>query len=210
MMIGHGYNLVSRLRFYPFLAVSTASAFTVFLYSDYRPILIGLAVLVPAYTWIWLESLYLFWQQPILYQPYTLQRLASYLYLLELFLFVAAAAGIQVLFLVPAWIIIPVSALVYGFAQYDLFSLYRLDPSYILRTSIVGTILAVQLQLVLNTLPTQFLLYSGLMAMFFYVWVGLTKQANQQQALIPSQVWPYAVISGVGAVATFITSLWIV
>lgn len=209
-VIGHGYGLSSRLRFYPFLAISTASAFTIFLYSDYRPMLLGLTLLVPAYTWIWLESLYLFWQQPLSYQPYTLQRLASYLYLLELFMFVAAASGIQVLFLVPTWAVILVSAVVYCLIQYDLLSLCRLEPSYALRVSLAGTILAVQLQLVLNTLPTQFLLYSGLMTLFFYAWIGLTKLSNQQESVPASQIWPYALISGVGAIATFVTSLWIV
>ncbi len=211
MSIGYGYHVLSRLRFYPFLAVSTTSAFIVFLYTDYRPILLGITFVVPAYTWIWTESLYLFWQQPVLYQPYTLQRLASYLYLLEIFLFVAAISGLQVLFLVPTWITLPVSAALYLFVQYDVLFLSRLDSAYAWKVAFVGTILAIQLQVVLQTLPTHFLLYSGLMTIFFYAWLGLTKQAaNPQQPYTRRQVLPYALVSTLGAVMTFVSSLWIV
>lgn len=208
-IVGHGYGMMSRLRFYPFLAISTASAFTVFMYSDYRPVLWGVGAVVPAYIWLWTESLYLFWQQPALYQPYTLQRLASYLYLLELFLFVAAAAGVQVLFQVPVWIVLPACALVYWVIQYDLLSICRIERPYAVKVAFVGTILAVQLQLVLNALPTHFLLYAGMMTLFFYAWIGLSRLSANQEPVLRSQVLPYAVVSAVGAITTFFTSLWI-
>ncbi|MEK0326372.1 MAG: hypothetical protein QQN63_11780, partial [Nitrosopumilus sp.] len=54
-------------------------------------------------TWIWLESLFLYWQQSAQYQAHTLQKVAGYLYLTEIFLFSVALIGAQVLLQIPFW-----------------------------------------------------------------------------------------------------------
>ncbi|MBI4121885.1 MAG: hypothetical protein HY461_00985 [Parcubacteria group bacterium] len=205
LLIGQGYRLSSRLRFYPFLFITTASALTVFLYSDYRALLIAITLLVPMYTWIWLESLYLFWQQPVSYQPYSLQRLAAYLYLLEMFLFVAAAAGAEVLFQIPSVIVVPVAAMIYGLVQYDLLMMFRLKQPYAARVAAVGAILAFQLHIVLNALPTHFLMYAGLMVLFFYTWIGLARLATQPQGVHRKQILPYALVSSIGSFVIFVS-----
>jgi len=205
IIIGMGVSFVSRLRFIPFIFISWLSAFVIFLYSDQPYVVWPIIILIPAINWVWLESLYLYWQRPEFYQPYSLQRIANYFYLLEIFLFITAVIGLQILMQVPIWMILILAVLVLFYIQYDYLLLHQLDKIESLIISLLGTILAGELYLVLNLLPTHFFMYGILISIFFYLWLGIGKQILRRNKELKYIKLPM-ILGGLGAIAIFITS----
>ena len=206
--ISRGQLLTTKLRFLAFPLLTFLSAFSILLFSDYGPLLYFVAFIVPLILWIWLESLYLLWQQPQSYQAYTLQSLSNYLYLITIFLFIVAATGIQVLFQAPFWLTAVVVALVFWLLQVDQLVLYKIKFPESALFAILGTFLGMQLFFVLNLLPTHFFLYGLFISLFFYSWLGIGRQLLQRNMTI-SKSMPYVIISLSGFFITFFTSLWI-
>ena len=206
--IAHGQLFVTKLRFLAFPLLTFFSAFSIILFSDYGPFLYFVGFVVPLILWIWLESLYLLWQQPQSYQAYTLQSLSNYLYLITIFLFIVAATGMQVLFQAPFWLSAAIVALVFWLLQVDQLVLYKIKFPESSLFAILGTFLGMQLFFVLNLLPTHFFLYGLFISLFFYSWLGIGRQVLQRNQTI-SKSLPYVIIPLGGLLLTFFTSLWI-
>ncbi len=209
IFIGAGHPFISRLRFYPFLFLLWASGLTVFFFSENIFLLWGLLVLLPLCTWIWLESLFLFWQRPISYQAYTLEKLSNYLYLLSLMLFTTAIVGLQTFIQVPFGISISVSALVYFFIQFDLYSIHKIALKHTLIFSAFGTLLGVQLLLVLNLLPTHFFLYGLIIMLFYYIYNELVIQLLKKRQQGELKLTIPLVIAGLSASIIFFSTYFI-
>lgn len=208
VLIGAGTSLFSRLRFAPFLVISWLSTLVIFLYSDQPFVIWPLIILITAMNWIWLESLYLFWQRPKYYQPYSLQRIANYAYLIELFLLVTAVIGLQILIQVPLWQMLLVIMAVVWAIQYDYFLLHKLDKQEGLIIALIGTIMAGELYLVLNLLPTHFYMYGIIISLFFYIWLGICKQVLRRKKDLKYIKVPI-ILGSAGIVVSFVTSLLI-
>lgn len=206
ILIGIGNPLASRLRFAPFLLISWLSTLVIFLFSDQAFVIWPLIIIITALNWIWLESLYLFWQRSRYYQPYSLQRIANYAYLIELFLFITAVIGIQTLLQVPLWqMLLLIMAVSIGI-QYDFFLLHKLDKKESLIIALIGSIMAGELYLVLNLLPTHFYMYGIVISLFFYIWLGICKQVLRRKKDFKYIKAPL-IIGSAGIFITFVTSL---
>lgn len=206
-IIGSGEPLKSRYRFALFPVLLTISGYTVLLYSEYPPAHTALLVIIPAFVGLWLEILYYFWQRPDLYHPYSLQKVASYLYLVEIFLFVAALVGVQVLVQLPAWIATLIATLIFWLIQMDMLRLHQFDTLKAFVFALFGTILATELLVALNLLPTHFFMEGAVLALFFYAWFGIGKQFLQKEVDKP-QVVAYVVVAAVGSLVTMVSSFW--
>lgn len=208
IFIGAGYPLKTRLRFLPFLLITSLSAYILFLYSDNSFVIWAIIVILPAIVWIYLESLYLFWQRSSQYQAHTLQRIAHYLYIIEVFLLATALIGVQILLQVDFWIISSALAALFFAIQYDYFLLNKFAARESLVMSGLGTVMALEFSIVLNLLPTHFFMYGLIISLFFYVWLGISRQVLQRR-LDSRRVITRLAIAGTGAVSVFITSLLI-
>lgn len=206
-VIGAGEPVKSRYRFALFPVLLSISGFTILLYSDYPPAQYALLGIVPLFTGLWLEILYSFWQRPDLYHPYTLQKVAGYFYLVELFLFVAALVGVQVLVQFPGWLMTLTGTVVFWLVQIDLLRLHQFDTLKTAVFALFGTILATELLVALNLLPTHFFMAGMLVALFFYAWLGIGKQFLLKEIDVP-QITTYVVVSSLGSFLTIISSLW--
>ena len=207
VIIGHGYPLFSRLRFSPYLIFTWIGGLSIFLFTDSRALLITLSIVIPSMLFLWLESVYIFWQRSELYQTYTLQRAAGFLYLIALFLFIAGLTGLQVLLQIPMWLTSVIVALVFGIMQFDLLQLHRLEFKESLIFAGLGSILAHQLFVVLNLLPTHFFMYGLFSSLLFYIWNGIGCQVLKRQTQKLSQL-SYIIIGSLGVVILFVSSLW--
>lgn len=208
MLISRGFHLSARLRFFPFLLLTWLSGLSVFLFSESRGFLFVLTILIASMIFLWLESLYLFWQQPESYQASTLPQLANYLYLVMLFLFVSGLTGLQILMQIPIWLTGMIVIAIVALIQYDLLQLHNVDSRKSQIFTTIGSLLFLQLFIILNLLPTHFFMYGLISALFFYVWLGIGRQALKRELEQRSQL-NYIIVSSVGFVATFISSIWI-
>ena len=208
IFIGAGQPLRTRLRFFPFLFILWVSGIFVFLFQEQAWILWGFIIILPLMTWIWLESLFLYWQQSAQYQAHTLQKVAGYLYLTEIFLFSVALIGAQVLLQIPFWATFLLSAIVYWWLQYDLFRLNQIEAHRSSIYALFGTLLALELVLVLNLLPTHFFMYGLVVSLFFHSWFGIMIQVLHKKKEIKSTAF-YLGVSGIGTGIVFFTSLFL-
>ena len=208
IIIGMGLKLKVRLRFLPFSILFLTSVFAICLFSDSVIFLIALLTITPIILWAWHENIYLFWQHPFRYQAYTLERLANYFYLLNLFLFIYALTGIQILLQIPFWAVLIVAASVFMIIQYDLFMLHKLQKQKSLFFSLIGTIMGLEALMINNLLPTQFLFYGLSIMLLFYIWLGVGKQYLENPDA-ENKGLTYILIGGIGFIASYITSFWI-
>lgn len=209
IFIGAGHPFISRLRFYPFLFFTWASGLSVFFFTE-EPILQWFLIIVlPLVSWIWLENLFLFWQRSTSYQAYSLQKLGNYLYLLKLFLFTTAVIGLQVLIQLPFWFSYLLSTIGFYFIQFDLFSLHKIQSKNSFVFAAFGTILGMELLLVLNLLPTHFFLYGLIIVLFYYVWNELVLQLLKQKKRASIKITQHILTATLGAVIAFFTTYFL-
>lgn len=210
IFIGAGHSFFSRIRFYPFLLILWSSGLMVFFFSENQFLLWGLLILLPIATWIWLESLFLFWQRPVSYQAYTLEKLSNYLYLFALMLFTTAAIGLQTFIIqIPFWLSIGGSALVYFFVQYDLYSIHKIESRQTLTFAAFGTLLGIQLLLVLNLLPTHFFLYGLIIMLFYYIYNEVVLQLLKKKKQGELKLVVPIIVASLSALIVFFTTYFI-
>lgn len=208
IFIGAGHSFKSRLRFFPFLLFTWLSGYSILLYSDTPSILWVLIFLLPLMSWIWLESLYLFWQRSLEYQAYTLERIATYLYNITVFLVASSVIGLQVLLQLPIWITTVTIVLTFFILVQDLFHLYKLNSREVLIYALLGSVLIFELAFVLNLLPTHFFMYGLSIALFYYLWCGIINQVLRRKSR-KLVVTSYLIVTSIGACLGVISSLFI-
>jgi hypothetical protein len=208
IFIGAGYPVRARLRFFPFLAILWGAGIGVLSFSEQSLAIWGSLMALPVLAWIWMESLYLFWQRSLAYQANTVQRIASYLYLVGIFLYSVAAVGLQIFMQIPLWLVLVVSAGIYFGVQFDYFMLQQRKREEAIVYSLIGTILSLQLVLVLNLLPTHFFLYGLTIVLFFYTWLGIITQALKRRK-DGLKIRMYLTVSATGTLAVFFSALFV-
>lgn len=206
--VGMGQELGARLRFLIFPFITWVSSLTIIAFYDVMWFGIGLTLLVSGALWVWFETLFLLWQMPEFYQPYSLQKLANYFYLFELFLFVSALMGLSILMQLPFWMILVSCTFFVWFIQYDLLKLQQRETKESLAFSLIGTLLAAQLFIALNFLPTQIFFDGIVMGLFFYTWLGIGLQVLQKQIDRQQQIL-FVSLSSIGIVIVFATTFLI-
>lgn len=204
--LGAGKPFSSKIRFSIFPHLFLASSYFFFLISDHPTTLTALMILVPVILWFWFENIYLFWQRTDQYQAYTLERLASYFYVLLVFIFAYSLTGAQVLMQISFWIVLFLFVGVIGLLLFDLLQLHKFDPMESFTLSIIGVTLAAQLMFSLSILPAHFLLVSISIALFFYFWAGMCKLILSRSVTLKGQV-TYITIASIGFVSVFVSSL---
>jgi len=209
IFIGAGHSFFSRIRFYPFLFIVWASGLSIIFFSENTYLLWGMFILLPLCTWIWLESLFLFWQRPVSYQAYTLEKLSSYLYLFALMLYTTAMVGLQTFIQIPFSFSMVISAIIYFFIQYDLYALHKLLLKHTMIFAAFGTILGVQLLFVLNLLPTHFFLYGLIIMLFYYIYTELVLQLLKKKKKGDLSMTLPIVIASLSALVLFFSTYFI-
>lgn len=208
LLVGKGVKIKQKIHFGSFLLLSWASIITVFLFNDLNSISLWLIFVLPLLHGIWLETLFFFWQQPISYQPYTLQKLANYLYLVAIFFAVVALTGLMIYMQWPFYLIWVLLGLLFWIINFDLLILQAFEKQEAAIISAIGSVIGMQIYLVAHLLPGNFFLYAVLVALFFYLWFGIIK-AYQQKRWQRKMIYSYISISSAGIIAALFTTFWI-
>jgi len=207
--IGTFHPMDSRLRFLPFPIILLASVFVTLSFLERGITIVSICLLTLAAIWLWYESLYMFWQQPEQYQPYTLQRLSVPLYLMAIFFLCTALNGMYVYLQMKFIGVLIFGVLTLLILFFDVYSLCQFDSEKARIAAIASAFVAVEGMLAISYLPTHIFMQAVLMSLMFYALVGLTRLWAQQD-LRRSQVIPYVIISCIGFIVTIGSSLWIV
>lgn len=207
--VGAFHPMPSRLRFllFPFiLAGSTMALLTI---SEPSVMPLAVAALSTALVWIWYESLYLFWQQPMLYQPYTLQRLSSHVHVYAMFVAMSALTGIQVYLQMRFWGVVLFAGIIVASLLADVLSLSQVSREKFALALVCGAFLGIEWFVAISYLPTHVFFTGILMAIYLYVWLGVTR-LWAQQTWQRAELIPYIAIGVSGFIVTIGSTLWIV
>lgn len=207
--IGAGHPVLSRIRFFVFPFLLIGSSFTLLTFLDRALWVFAVVFGTGIMLWLWYESLYLFWQQPQWYQPYTLQRLSSFLYVVLFFIFDLALSGLYVYLQMRFWGVAAVLAFVCLLLLADAFSLAQMPRAQAFLAAALGAFAAAELFLAVSYLPTHPVVMATLMAVFLYLWLGLGKLWGQNSCTRP-QVAPYVAVSASGFLITIVSAFWII
>src|SRR3989338_3319017 len=156
------------------------SAISVFLFLESSTLRMGLGAITGFFLYFYSENLFGFVHLPVLYQPHALQNLTMVLQVLGTFFFSAAAYAM--LLFVP---VIPLLALVVLFTPYIFLAICmslwmgKAPHEIIRRYAIGGTVLFVELFVALSYFPTTFLLNAALLAIFLYLFLGMSRAQVQ-------------------------------
>lgn len=207
--VGAFYPMTSRLRFLAFPFVLVTSVFCLLAISEQSTGMLVIAALSSALIWIWYECLYIFWQQPQQYQPYSLQRLSSHLHVFAIFVATAALTGLHVYLQMRFWGTVIMAFLALSLLLADVLFLSQIANDKIVPALVLGILLGAEWFIAISYLPTHVFFTGILMAIFLYVWLGVTKLWSQQ-TWQRSELIPYVAIAVSGFVMTIGSTLWIV
>lgn len=207
--IGAFHAMDSRLRFLPFPLILVSSVFLTMSFLERGSTMLAIGLLTSVVIWLWYESLYMFWQQPEQYQPYTLQRLSVPLYLIAIFFLTTALNGLYVYLQMKFGGVLVFGGLALGILFLDVYTLCQFEKNKAQLASAASTFVALEALLAISYLPTHIYMQAILMCLMFYALVGLTRLWAQQD-LRRSQVLPYILVSCVGFLVTIGSTLWIV
>ncbi|MEK7665918.1 MAG: hypothetical protein AAB337_03520 [Patescibacteria group bacterium] len=152
------------------------SASLVFLFLDADVLRVALGIITAFFLYFYAENLFGFLHLPVFYQPHALQNLTIVLQVLGMFFFVASAHAF--LLFVP---FIPITALLIFYAPYVFASVSmslwmgKAPREIIRRYAIGGTLLFVEFFIVLSYLPSTFTTNAAVLAVFYYLFLGLTR-----------------------------------
>ena len=152
------------------------SASLVFLFLDADLLRVALGILTAFFLYFYAENLFGFVHLPVLYQPHALQNLTIVLQVLGMFFFVAGAHAF--LLFVP---FVPIMALLIVYAPYVFASVSmslwmgKAPREIIRRYAMGGMLLFVEFFIALSFLPSTFTTNAAMLAVFYYLFLGLTR-----------------------------------
>lgn len=164
----------------------------VFLFLEADSLRVALGMITAFFLYFYGENLFGFVHLPAFYQPHALQNLTIVLQVLGMFFFVA---GLHALLLFVPFI--PLFVLVIIFVPYTFASIGmslwmgKAPRELISRYAIGGTVLFVEFFIVLSFLPSTFTTNAAMLAVFYYLFLGLTRaqiQAKLSRRLIKRYV----------------------
>lgn len=180
----------------------------VFLFLDSATLRLGLSVIAAFFLYFYAEHLFGFVHLPVFYQPHALQNLTMVLQVLAMFFFVAGLHAF-VLF-VP---FIPLIVLVILLIPYTCASIFlslwmgKAPRDIQRRYAVGGTILFTELFIALSFLPSTFTTSAALLAICFYLFLGLTR-AHVQAKLTRRLVRRYLGLSFLMLVLVIMSARW--
>lgn len=184
------------------------SAVMLFLFLDTQVARIAISVTVALLSYFYAEQLFMFVHLPATYQPYALQNLTGILGVLSLFFFVAGSHALLLfervplvvlaVFFFPITFAIIFKSLWTANVPHDVSRLYALG----------GAVLFTELFASVSYLPTTFLTNAAILAILFYLFLGISR-AQSLAKLSRPLLSRYLSVGAVMLVAVIVTAQWV-
>ncbi|MFA5187852.1 MAG: hypothetical protein WC460_00645 [Patescibacteria group bacterium] len=194
------------LSLLPFLFLIT-TVFFLFILNDnwIRHAIIASFVIISGF---YLENIFLYFNQPDVYQLETLENFSSFLILIIFFLLAVNLNSLSVFINLPLWLLsiillicltlLLLAGFWFGKLKHELKTVYLLIINIIILEVFWG----------LSFLPTNFYVSSIILTIFFYFSWGIIK-AKLHDELDRKNIWRYLAISSILIFLIIITSSWI-
>ena len=165
----------------------------------------GLTALFLALFW---EHVFRFVHLPGTYQPYSLEQTSLVLHFISVFFLAEVFYGLNTFLQVPIWLLTIVAAVVAGIFVYETLWMSKLRDKLSIRVAAIGALLFAELFWALSLLPTSFKVNAAVLAVLFYVFLGLVR-ASLLQRLTQEVLRRYVLIGGGLIFLLFVTAQWI-
>lgn len=190
----------------PFFYLMSSLFLFLFLEDNVSKILLGLIVTIG--TWLYSENLFAFYHLPSTYQAYALEYLSLAIYVMSAFFFASGAYGSQLFLQLPVWV--PALAVFWMTlaSAYGVFWVSKVDPDISNIFAFVGALIMTEFYFMLAMLPTSFMSNAAAFAVFFYLFLGLSR-AHLLEKLTSSVLRRYLTIGSLLLLVIFATARWV-
>lgn len=206
-LLGYEWKSPSFWIFFlsPLALVFSAVLFLLFTEGVYMIWAIGL--LTTFLTFIYLENLFTFYYLPANYQPYALEYMSLAIYLCLVFFLSSGLYAMKLFLLLPFWIPGIILFSVALLTCIGMFWVSKVNISTSIHYTIAGAIAIAQLYIAIGMLPTGFIVNGALLAIMFYVYLGLSR-AHVLEKLTRKVLMRYVVTGTVFSGMMLLTAQW--
>lgn len=184
------------------------SSFGLLFFLEYPTERAGLAVITSLMVFFFAEQLFSYVHTPANYQAYAIEHLSLAMNVITLFFLSAVGFGLRLFLQLPLYLLAPVFLVVAAFAIYGTLWVSKVEHKQALPYALAGAILTTELFSVIMFLPTGFYTNAAMLALFVYLFLGLTRARFMDQLTRPT-VQRYLVIGGGLFAAIVGTARWI-
>ena len=156
----------------------------------------------------YIEHLFHYLHLPTRYQAYTLEHLSLVLNILTIYFISVVGFGARMFLSIPLWFACVVFFLVAFFVIFDMLWVSKVEAKMAWPYAIAGTVLATEIFAAVSFLPTGFYVNAAILAVFFYLFLGLTR-AHFLDALTHTLVRRYLAIASFLFVIIMGTAQWL-
>lgn len=200
-----------RPSFWIFLGTPTffllASVF-VFLFLENDLTKIFLAVITIIGIWLYAENIFSFYHLPSAYQAYALEYLSLAIYVVSVFFFASGAYATQLFLQLPVWV--PALAMFWATLSITIgvFWVSKVAQETSIAFAVSGAIIMTELYVVLALLPTSYMTNAAALAVFLYIFLGLSR-AHVLDKLSATVLKRYLAIGSFFLIIIFVTARWV-
>jgi len=167
----------------------------------------ALAAVASLLTFVFAELTFAYMHAPAKYQAYSIEHLSLALNVLAMYFLSALFFGTRMLLQLPLWGLCAFFALGVLFMVYGTLWVSKMAPRPAIAYALAGTVLATELFAVITYLPTGFYTNAALLALFLYLFLGLTR-AHVASRLTRPIVNRYAIVGSAMFLMIIGTSRW--
>ncbi|KKR56118.1 hypothetical protein A2332_01120 [Candidatus Uhrbacteria bacterium RIFOXYB2_FULL_41_18] len=190
----------------PLLFLISVFGFLLFLESSlFQWMLAGFSTLM---LFFFVEHLFHYIHLPARYQAYTLEHLSLVIDILTVYFISSAGFGLRMFLHIPLWMIALVFTVCAFFVILNMLWVSKVETEMAKPYAIAGAILAMEIFVVISFLPTGFYVNAAILAIFFYLFLGLTR-AHFLDALTHRLVRHYLLIASLLFFLVVGTAQWL-
>jgi len=170
----------------------------------YRLILVIGAV----FLYLYLDQLLNYFYFSRRYQPYTLENFSFYINVLSVFFISATLFGGLIFLHFNIFILAFISLVFYFLLTYQVFWVNKISWSKSYLFSFIIPLVLAELLIAISYLPTSFYVNGFLVAVFFYLMIGLSRLFLQEN-LLKKNILSHIIISLLAIIVILLTAQWI-
>ena len=167
----------------------------------------SLAVVSTSFLFFFVEHVFHYLHLPARYQAYTIEHLSLVLSVLSIFFLSASGFGLRLFLNLSLWMLVLSFFALALFVIFGMLWVSKVDAKKAWPYAFAGTVLATEIFAVTMYLPTGFYVNASLVALFFYLFLGLTR-AHFLDQLSTLLVKRYLMIASFLLIAILGTAQW--
>lgn len=164
--------------------------------------------LVLIFLYFYLRFSYYYLIRPVSYKVASIENISSYVNLISVFLFSASIYGLEAFLNFPVWPLMLVLAIFSGLAIYQIFWTSKIELKASLIYVIICPLVIIELAWALSFLPLNYNVSGLILAICYYVLIGLTKLKLLDMLDMP-KVKLYLYFGLISILVVLLTSRWL-